>query len=49
MIHDHALVIHNEKYDQHVLTQIYNLLYDKQRNLLYVSANYCDHLQGGVL
>jgi hypothetical protein len=50
MVHDRALMIHRERYNQQVHIHIYvNLLCYKQRNLLHVSFTYCGHLQGGVL
>jgi len=49
MIHDQALIIHYEKYDQQACVYVCMYVYRiKQRSLLPVSANYCGHLQGGV-
>jgi hypothetical protein len=49
MIHDDALMIQYEKYDQKCGYKYLNLLYYKKSSLLHVSATLCYHLQGGVL
>jgi hypothetical protein len=49
MIHDDALIIQYEKYDQKCEYKYLNLLYYRKRSLLHVSATHCGHLQGGLL
>jgi len=43
-MHDNALNIHYEKYDQQG-----SVLYCKQQGLLQILATYCGHFQGSVL